>query len=386
MNPLAAGLVIATPELAAHVRESLYELPVRTLFERSELGDPAALVEEVERLHPELLIVELAGGADRVETTLRQLKSSAASPAVIVVQAEAQPDIIVAAMRGGADEYLYPPFDGRFRAAVERVAASQHQRTVPVGAGGKTLAMFSAKGGCGATTIACHLAVEFQRQTQQQILLADFDLDAGMIRFFLKTKSPYSVTDAANNVHRLDLNFWRALISNGLPRLEIIAAPAASAAPVAGDQPFRQVLRFARRHYDWILVDLGRSLNALTMNVLEEIDESLVVTTLDVPALYQAKQIVQTLLEAGYGRHRLHVVLNRLPKRPEVTLDEVERMLGVPVYATLPNDYVGLYEAYAGGNLVSPSSPLGTHFARLARQVGNLPGRPASKKRKFALF
>ncbi len=384
MNPLAAGLVIATPELAAHVRESLYELPVRTLFERNELGDPAALVEEVERLHPELLIVELAGGADRVENTLRQLKSAAGSPAVIAVQSEAQPEIIVAAMRGGADEYLYPPFDGRFRTAIERLASSQHQRTTPVGTGGKTLALFSAKGGCGATTIACHLAVEFQRQTQQHILLADFDMDAGMVRFFLKTKSPYSVADAAANVHRLDLNFWRALISNGVPRLEVIAAPPATAAPVSGDQPFRHVLRFARRHYDWILVDLGRGLNALTMNVLEEIDESFVVTTLDVPALYQAKQILQTLLEAGYGRHRLHVVLNRLPKRPEVTLDEVERMLGLPVYATLPNDYVGLYEAYAGGNLLPPSSPLGTRFARLAGQIGNLPGQV--KKRKFALF
>lgn len=383
MNALAAGITVATPELAAHVRECLNELSVRMLFERGELGDPGALVQEIERLHPDVVVLELSGSPERVETTLHMLKAAAGSPAVIAVQAAAQPEMIVAAMRAGADEYLYPPFDGRFRAAIERIAASQHLRSGPAVAGGKTLAFLSAKGGCGATTIACHLAVEFQRQTQQHILLADFDADAGMIRFLLKAKSPYSVADAVNNVHRLDLSFWRALVSNGQPRLEVIAAPPA-AVHIDDEQAFRQVLRFARRHYDWILVDLGRGLSALSMNVLEEIDEACVVTTLEVPALYQAKHILQVLTESGYGRHRLHVLVNRLPKRAEVSLGEVERMLGLPVYGTLPNDYNGLYEAYAGGNLLPPGSALSLSYAQLVAKIGNLPG--PKQKRRLTLF
>jgi pilus assembly protein CpaE len=230
------------------------------------------------------------------------------------------------------------------------------------------------------------VAIEFQRRTEQHILLADFDVDAGMIRFFLKTKSPYSVMDAVSNVHRLDLNFWRALISNGMPRLEVIAAPIAAGTAVSPEQPFPHVLRFARRQYDWIFVDLGRSLTALSMNVLEEIDESFLVTTLDVPALYQAKHIVQTLLESGYGRHRLHVILNRMPKRTEVTLGEVQQMLGVPVYSVLPADDQALYEAFASGALVSSASGLGAHFSRLAAKIGDLPAQGTKSKRKFALF
>ena len=54
------------------------------------------------------------------------------------------------------------------------------------------------------------------------MLLADMDLDAGMVRFLMKTKSPYSVLDALNNLHRLDQSYWTALVSNGLPGLEII--------------------------------------------------------------------------------------------------------------------------------------------------------------------
>ena len=58
------------------------------------------------------------------------------------------------------------------------------------------------------------------------MLLADLDLDAGMVAFLLKTKSPYSILDAVNNIHRLDASYWKALVSNGIPNVEIIAAPA----------------------------------------------------------------------------------------------------------------------------------------------------------------
>ena len=44
-----------------------------------------------------------------------------------------------------------------------------------------------------------------------RVLLADFDLNGGMIEFLLKCKSQYSVIQAMQNSHRLDENFWKAL-------------------------------------------------------------------------------------------------------------------------------------------------------------------------------
>jgi pilus assembly protein CpaE len=134
------------------------------------------------------------------------------------------------------------------------------------------------------------------------------------------------------------------------------------------------------------LVDLGRSLNFLSVGVLDEIDESFVVTTLDVPALYQAKHVVHKLIESGYGRNRLHVLLNRMPRRSEVTVEEVERMLGVPVYGMVPDEHGELYEAYAGGTLVRPTGTLGTQFARLAAKIAGVPAAQTRDRRRFSLF
>src|SRR5262249_31171156 len=162
--------------------------------------------------------------------------------------------------------------------------------------GGKSFGFLSAKGGCGATTLICHVAVELGRQNQK-VLLADLDLDAGMIGFLTKTKGTYSILDAVNNLHRLDTSYWKALVSNGIPGVEIVPSPVALASRTTPrEEQLRHVLAFVRPYYDISLVDLGRSLSRTSMGALEEIDETCLVTTLEVPALHQAKLIVQTLL------------------------------------------------------------------------------------------
>ena len=64
------------------------------------------------------------------------------------------------------------------------------------------------------------------------------------------------------------------------------------------------------------------------MAALEEIDEACLVTTLEVPALHQSKQIIQTLIDSGYGKSRIRLILNRAPKRLDITPGELEKMLG----------------------------------------------------------
>ena len=106
------------------------------------------------------------------------------------------------------------------------------------------------------------------------MLLADFDVSAGMIRHLMKATSKYSVLDAASNTYRLDASLWKSLVSNGTPGFEVMAGPAApTLKSLPRDSNFRHILRFAKNLYDWVLVDLGRGLNSLTMAVLEEVDE-----------------------------------------------------------------------------------------------------------------
>jgi pilus assembly protein CpaE len=271
------------------------------------------------------------------------------------------------------------------RALEKRSAERSRRRDAGSKTGGKSFGFLSAKGGCGATTLVTHAAAELGRQNQK-VLLADLDLDSGMVGFITKTKSVYSILDAVNNLHRLDIHYWKALVSNGIPGVEIVSAPLALASKQQiQDEQVRHVLAFARPHYDWTLVDLGRSLSHTAMAALEEIDEACLVTTLDVPALHQSKLIIQTLLDSGYGKNRIRLILNRAPRRLEITPGELEKMLGVPIFSMIPNDYSGLYETYAEGRMLHRNGELGKQIARMALKLASLEEEKPAKKR-FALF
>ncbi|MFB3778293.1 MAG: CpaE family protein [Bryobacteraceae bacterium] len=382
---ITLGLIIATKEWRQELQACLDNASVRIVVDEPDFGEMPAFLERLERIRPDAVLIDFTRLKEPYDDLISQLKATSASPLIVALHKAADPETILSIIHAGADEYLYPPFSTNLGRALERISTRTQQKQNVNSTAGKILGFFSAKGGCGATTIACHTAVELSRQTSQEVLLADFDLDAGLVGFLMKSKSRYSILDAMGNTHRLDASYWRALISNGMPRLQVIRAP--GAIPQRDDpkkEDVHTVLRFVRFQYDWTLVDLGRGLNPLVSNALDEVDEAFLVTTLDVPALHQVQQIVRNLLDIGYAQERLRLVLNRVPKSPDVMPNELEGLLGIPVYSMLPDDYGSIYEAYAEGHLVPSNTGLGRQFARMAASIAGL--QEQSGKKKFSLF
>jgi pilus assembly protein CpaE len=371
--PFTTGLVAKSKRLRDEVLSALQEMPSRLVQDQDQLGEIGAFVRSVEQNRPDVLLVDITGLKENLEQLSRALKESTAKPLLIALHETAEPDLILLAMRLGFHEYLYSPLAGTLRPAVEKLLADLRKSKEAGGRSGRTVGIVSSKGGCGATTVACHVAYELRRQSSFEVLLADFDFYSGMVHFFMKTKSAYSIEDAFNNLHRLDASYWKALISNGTPRLEVITAPdpaTLSVLPTA--EQMIKVLNFVRTQYDWSVIDLGRNMNFLGLSVLDEIDETFLVTTLEIPALHRAKQILQKLTDSGYGRNRLRLVLNKLPSRQDITPVEIEKMLGWPVYGLLGDDTEALYEAYSEGKLLPPSAKLSKQLAQLARKLAGI--------------
>lgn len=382
------GLIVAQRDLWNQVQLALRGSPARIVFDQPAIQDWARFLDELDRLRPDVVLAELSALGPSFEEGLRRIRSTLAQPMLIALNTTAEPETILAAIRAGAGEYLYPPLEGALEKALIRLTSERLRARQPSRQPGKILGFFSAKGGCGATTVACHVGVELQRQTGQEVLLADLDLETGLLGFLMKARSDYSILDAVRNLHRLDASYFKALVSNGQPRVEVIAAPRAmDPSEPLPPESFRQVLRFARTVYDWAVVDLGRSTTALTLAVLGDLDQAFLVATLDVLALHRVKFIVQNLLDYGYGRQRLQLILNRTPRQPDFTQSELEKVLGLEIFATLPNSYPELYEAYSEGNLLPETSELRRHFSRLAAKIGGLPEERGEKsKSKLGIF
>jgi pilus assembly protein CpaE len=382
MLPLNAALVVGTEVLRDEVRACLNSVHARVVLEQTSIGRWSEFLVQLGRARPDVLLLDFGDGRQPVEEQLRKIRTVTAAPVVIIHHA-ADAETILTCLRAGAKEFVYPPVQEMLKRALERISA-EGSRDVVRGPAGKVLGFLSAKGGCGATTIACHLAAELHRLTEKEILLADLDTVAGLVGFLMKAKTPYSIADAIENLNRLDLSYWKGLVFSQA-RLDVITAPAASAVQPAPDpQAVRSVLQFARLNYDWVLADLGRGPGFFPLSLAQELDELYLVTTPEIPALYQAKNIVQTLRDAGVFEDRLRLVVNRSPRHADFGPEEIEKVLGLEIHARLTDSHSELYDAYAEGRLLSPESQLGRQFSRVARGIAGLKEQKTS--RAFSLF
>jgi pilus assembly protein CpaE len=322
-----------------------------------------------------------------------QAHTAAQSVPILVLTGTDDGTLAVCALERGAQDYLVKgQFDGNrlmnaMRYAVARkesqIAAAQR---APGAVHDQVFGVVGAKGGCGATTVACHLARELTVQTNQSVLLADMDLVCGSVGFLMKTTSSYTVMSAAENSDRLDLNLWRNLVSSGTPNLDVLAAPETLAVPnAAGVDQLARIIRFARQNYDRIVVDMGRGMTEFTLSLMYDIDHTHIVTTPEVMALSRATGIVSALVANGYPYDRLRLIVNRMPARPRLSLKDIEDALKLPVYAVFPNGAEELEESYIKDRLAPRNGVLGRQFAAFASKVANLQ-EPEGKKKKFSLF
>ncbi|HEY6991299.1 MAG TPA: AAA family ATPase [Bryobacteraceae bacterium] len=380
MSSVKVLLSINDDNLARKAVDALRESSTNVSFEQHD-SDWTSLLERLVRVKPEALLLDVGAVPTDLGVAIRQVKLQAPRTKIVAIHSVDDPKIILAAMRAGAHEFLHPPFDESLAPALDRILNSTDIDVVPA-TRGKIIGFLSAKGGCGATTLACHIAWELQNQTRKNVLLADLDLTSGLVGFLMKTPSSYSILDAIKNLSRLDDSLWKALIVEHRPSLSVIPAPATY---TRWDHPeetqLTQVLQFMRTQHDWIILDLGRSMNSIAAAVLEEIDQLFLVSTLEVVALHGLKSIVHGLFDQG---EKLQLVLNRTPKMMDISTQELEKILGRSLYAALPNDYMGLYQSYSSGNLLNSNTRLAQHFGMLAAKIAGVP--PMKSKKKFAFF
>jgi Flp pilus assembly CpaE family ATPase len=237
---------------------------------------------------------------------------------------------------------------------------------------GNLIGVMGAKGGVGATTFACNLAVELRRQTDQATLLADLDVNAGLVNFLMSTEAEYSILDAVANLHRLDLSCWDGIVAHGPGGVDIVQSPNLLGVDDAHVRKIQHVLAPIRSFYRWTVLDLGR-MTHLSLSLLGRVSELYLVTTESVPALYEAKRAIGGLIEAGFEADRLRIIVNQVSTTLGFSGSELGRLFGVPVFAKLPGAAQELHDACTQRKLLSASCEYRLQVARLARKVAGLP-------------
>jgi pilus assembly protein CpaE len=369
-------------------------------------GDGKQGLEEAHRLHPDIVLTDVNMPImDGIQFTERLAAELPASP-VIIMSVQGERDYLRRAMQAGAREYLIKPFShDELVAAIRRVhqleqkkgalspKSAEPENTPRSAAAGNVVALFSGKGGVGKTLLATNLAVALAQETKSRVALVDLDLQFGDVGVMLNLNHSRSITDIVEAGEGLETEMFNDVLGTGPAGIRVMLAPISpELADLITADHIRVVMAELRKSYDYVVVDTSCHLSEFNLEVIEMAQRILVMTTLTIPAIKDAKLALKVLESLNIDSGSILLIVNQSDGHSDFNRDSIEQNLRHPVSAQLP------YEA----KIVSESVTRGTPFvtlnpdANISRAVRDLVdlvapqeaavGSAADKKKRKGLF
>lgn len=294
-----------------------------------------------EQEHPDLLLLESSDAMDSELQVLGNVTARFPSLGVILLCPTQSPERLLEVMRVGVREALpTPPTRESLLGAIHRFQHRIRQAGMPV-RNGKILAFIPCKGGSGATFLATNLAYTLAAQNNQRVALIDFNLQLGDASLFLSdSKSPASIADVTRQIHRLDGSFLASSMIQILPNLGILAAPdEPEKATEIKPEHVSPLLQVAIKNYDFVILDIGRRMDAISIQALDKAEMIFPVLQQTLPFIRDAKRLIDAFHSLGYHKEKLRLIVNRYDKKSEITLDDIQNTLKNQVFKSIPNNF-----------------------------------------------
>lgn len=335
----------------------------------------AGVAEAAARLrdeHFDLLVVPLQG-MDVVDfAALERELRRAPSTLVIGTAPEASPDLILSAMRAGIHEFLQsPPHAQDLTAAVDRLVRRVRVDAVQ----GLTVAVYSAKGGLGTTSVALNLAYGFARNNPaSRAALVDFVVAGGDVAVLLDLHPLYDIADLAAKTSRIDAELLRSMLTPATGGVWVLpSGDKPEIADLVDASAANAMLGQIGANFGFTVVDCEHHLTDRTLAALDAADRVVLVTQLNIAALRSTQRSIQICRRLGYADDKVFVVVNRYQSADAVSLADAAHVFEREVFHTIPNDHRTFAAALNRGVAVSEydaSSPLVASYAGLAAKLG----------------
>ncbi|HYT67371.1 MAG TPA: AAA family ATPase [Vicinamibacterales bacterium] len=355
-------------------------------------GVPVGIVESrsAEGTGPDLVIVDIRSDASSGMAAIERLRATSQSLAIFAIANAAEPDLILQAMRAGANEFFpWNAAEGSqaarateesFHGAVRRTAARREAASAGAKPPCVTHVFLGAKGGAGTTTVAVNCGVELARLTKRPTVVVDLKACLGEVALFLGVRPRFTVLDAIENLHRLDKDFLKELVAKHKSGLDILAGSEQFDRPNAQDAgALEELLRVLAKAYDYVIIDAGNVINACVAAALYAADTIFLVTNPDVPSIRNAQRLVDRVRQLGAGSERVKVLLNRASDQHLIAPKQIETALGYGIYHTFSSDYRTVSTALNSGVPLSltTNTEIATQFDQFTRQLVGM-GEPVA--------
>jgi pilus assembly protein CpaE len=338
------------------------------------VASSAELVKLIRTASPDLVLVPVppAGGSDEfslVEAELRRHPSTLA----IGVSSAKDADTVLAAMRAGIMEFLVTPLQ-----ANELVGAVQRLSAVWVGSSqlGRIIAVHSAKGGLGSSSLAIMIAWALaHKKGSLNVALADFTTTGAGLRVLLDMNPAYDIGNILTRTGELDREFLRSCMAPHAEGVSVLAAAEdlqnidSLTSATAG-----RVIELLRKDFDYSVIDTDHAFSDQSLAALDVADRIVLITHGDIASVRSTQRSLTLFDRLGYPREKLLVVMNKRADDDRISRRDAAKVLDRGVDFVIPEDKTLLLDAITYGQFPqqrAPRSPIAVALEQLADALMN---------------
>lgn len=203
---------------------------------------------------------------------------------------------------------------------------------------GKSLCLFSAKGGVGKTTNILNLAGIFE-QLEKRVLVIDMDLYSGGIAACLNKKGDKSIYhmifDISNGTYK-NIDDYTCRVDN---YIDILCAPIDPRDANKIDSKYIEyVIEEAKLKYDVVLVDTNHALNDINLTVLDVVDKIHFYITNDPIDLKNIRTLLNIFDNLKFDNYKVVLNNSRDPFKSYFSFYEIRKLINHHIDYTLSVD------------------------------------------------
>jgi len=197
----------------------------------------------------------------------------------------------------------------------------------------KFIALMSGKGGVGKTTSSVNLGLAM-RKLGPEVIVVDGNLSSPNLSAHLgKLYFPITIHDVMHNGKAIDNAIYQHFSG-----LKIIPADVAvDSMRLINFEKLRSHLQDLHLLADYVLIDGAPGLGRESTSLIDLSDEILVITNPDNAALLDAKRLIDFAKRMGKTITGL-IVTKYKNRNYKLKIDDIEKFLGMPVLAVIPED------------------------------------------------
>ncbi|MBR4236455.1 MAG: septum site-determining protein MinD [Clostridia bacterium] len=230
---------------------------------------------------------------------------------------------------------------------------------------GKIIVVTSGKGGVGKSTIAANIAFGLAFDGRK-ILLIDMDTGLRSLDLMLGTENElvFDLNDVLDGICTCEQAVFEV---SRRPGLYMLPASQNIGSSAIKPQDVRALFATLKDTYDYIILDCPAGIERGFRNAVSAAESAILVITPDYVSLRSGERAFQLL--TGEGVTDIQLIVNRIGRKPAVSLDECVRRMELPVLGFIPED-PKVSRMIAGGKpIIEYETAAGDAFERTVRRI-----------------